>query len=439
MKPPLIAVVLAAGSGTRFFPFTTSKTLFPFFGKPLFDYSVLNFLPPEVDRVVIISNTANQKALQSISLPKPTTIVIQREPLGMADALLSASGELKDARLLVVIADDVVGVSASKDVMKLAANPDVFGVLPGYHAKEYFPGGYFKMDGDRILGIIEKPRKEDVPSPYVAISGQYFRDGNAFLAELRVATSDADDVYERSITTLALRQKLVVSPYDGLFASLKYPWQVLDVMEMLFETGLGSVKSRSPKTKANVVIEGNVVFGVNVRIFENTKIVGPCYIGDNTIIGNNNIIRGSMIGANCVTGFNTDITRSYVGDGCWFHSNYIGDSVLEGNVSMGSGAVLANLRLDDGEIFSSVKGVRVGTARKKLGGMIGAGVRIGVNASIMPGVKIGTSSFIGSGVVLDRDVAQGSFVSLQNNAYTVGENSATGTTASREEFKSRLG
>ena len=41
-----------------------------------------------------------------------------------------------------------------------------------------------------------------------------------------------------------------------------------------------------------------------------------------------------------MTGFNTDITRSYIGDNCWFHSNYIGDSVLEGNVSMGSGAAI---------------------------------------------------------------------------------------------------
>ena len=63
--------------------------------------------------------------------------------------------------------------------------------------------------------------------------------------------------------------------------------------------------------------------GDNVKIFENSKIVGPCYIGDNTVIGNNNIIRQSQIGSGCVTGFNTDITRSYIGDNCWFHSNYI--------------------------------------------------------------------------------------------------------------------
>jgi bifunctional UDP-N-acetylglucosamine pyrophosphorylase/glucosamine-1-phosphate N-acetyltransferase len=102
--------------------------------------------------------------------------------------------------------------------------------------------------------------------------------------------------------------------------------------------------------------------------------------------------------------------------------------VLENNVSMGGGAKLANLRLDDGEIS--------GTGRNKLGAMIGQGVRIGINASIMPGVKIGKNSFVGSGVILDRDLPEDSFC-VAKSAYTVTKNRAQAST-SREEFKKKI-
>ena len=187
----------------------------------------------------------------------------------------------------------------------------------------------------------------------------------------------------------------------------------------------------------NVSIEGPVYLGDNVKIFENTKIVGPVYIGDNTIIGNNNIIRDSYIGKDCVTGFNTDITRSYIGDGCWFHSNYIGDSVLEGDVSLGSGSVVANLRLDEGIIGSLVKGKRITTGRNKLGACIGKHVRIGVNVSTMPGIKIGSDSMIGAGVVVDKDIPNTSFVVVRNT-YDIKPNTRSISVGNRDQFKAKI-
>ena len=197
-----------------------------------------------------------------------------------------------------------------------------------------------------------------------------------------------------------------------------------------------SHQGRNVEIKSNVVIEGAVYIEDNVRIFENTKIVGPCYIGRNTIIGNNNIIRHSHIGSGCVTGFNTDITRSYIGDNCWFHSNYIGDSVLEDNVSLGAGSVLANLRLDEGDIYSLVKGEKMNTKRNKLGTIIGRDVRIGVNTSIMPGVKIGKHSFICAGMIVDKDVPDDSFC-VAESKYFLKHNTHI-ESSSRDAFKKRL-
>jgi bifunctional UDP-N-acetylglucosamine pyrophosphorylase/glucosamine-1-phosphate N-acetyltransferase len=194
---------------------------------------------------------------------------------------------------------------------------------------------------------------------------------------------------------------------------------------------------KSVVIKDHVTIEGPVLIEEGVKIFEGSKIVGPVYIGKHTIVGNNNIIRSSMIGSDCVTGFNTDITRSYIGNNCWFHSNYVGDSILGDDISLGSGAVFANLRLDDGEISSIVKKEKISTGKNKLGAMIGSHVRIGVNASIMPGIKIGSGSFIGSGVILDKDIEDKQFCVGTPSSYTVKANTAV-PAASREAFRKGL-
>ena len=409
MKNELVAVILAGGEGKRFWPFTTDKNLFPFFGKTFFEHAVAHSLPKEVSRIVVIANNGNAPFFRTFKFSVPHDVVVQASAQGMADAVLAASVKFQGASLLIVIADVLEDGSVYQRIVQRGLSERVFGVIAGWKPATYYPGGYLALKGNKILGIHEKPGQGNEPSQYVNISGHFIADSSKLIAEIARTQSSEDDVYEKALTSLMQSEEFLIEPYDGLISSLKYPWHILDVMDILFED-LPSHQGKNVEIRKNVIVEGNVVFGDNVKVFENTKIVGPCYIGESTIIGNNNMIRQSHIGAGCVTGFNTDITRSYIGDHCWFHSNYVGDSVIEGDVSMGSGNVLANLRLDEGEIFSVVGGQRLDTMRTKLGAVIGKHVRIGVNTSIMPGVKIGSNSMVGAGLMIDRDIPEGSFV-----------------------------
>src|SRR3989344_1615865 len=436
MKKDLVTVVLAGGTGNRFWPISTDKILLPWFGKPFVEYSVRSVLPKEVTRVVMVTNGQNNEAVSRVSFSVPSVTVIQRDPHGMADAILSASSELADCSLLILNGDDVTDPEMLSGVVKRGLKSDVFGVIPAVRTKSYFPGGYLTVVGNTVTGIIEKPGAGNEPSEYVGMLGHYIADSTVLLDELKHTVSEKDDIYERSMSTLMKRYPFGLYRHEGEFASLKYPWHVLDVTDVLLDR-LKPHKGKNVEIKANVVIEGTVYIDDDVRIFENTKIIGPCYIGKRTVIGNNTMIRQSHIGADCVTGFNTDITRSYVGDGCWFHSNYIGDSVLEGNISMGGGAALANLRLDDGTIHSVVKDERISTGKNKIGALIGKHVRIGVNASIMPGVKIGKNSFIGSGVVLDKELPEESYCVVKSS-YTVIRNNRPVESQNRDEFKKHL-
>lgn len=431
------AVILAGGSGSRFWPLTTNKIVFPFLGRPLIHFSVIDVLPPEVDKVILIASPENEESLRALRFPCRSHIIVQKEARGMADALLTVKNEIADESILVCIADDVFESSLLKKVITQARSTDAFALLPGWQPKHYFDGGYLHLDEDRITGITEKPGDGNEPSTFVNISGHFIRDASELFRILESTVSDTDDVYEKALTVLMKTRDFRVVPYEGMFASLKFPWNVLDIMEYFLHNHMKPYRGENVIIKPNVIIEGNVYIEDNVKIFENTKITGPCFIGRDTIIGNNNILRDSAVGRGCVTGFNTDITRSYIGDNCWFHTNYVGDSVLEENISMGSGAVLANLRLDEREIHSVVKGNRKTTTKNKLGAVIGKNVRIGVNASVMPGVKIGQDSFVGSGVVLDRDLPDGSFC-MANPGYTITPNRISVSGVSRDSFKKKI-
>ena len=254
---------------------------------------------------------------------------------------------------------------------------------------------------------------------------------------LKTYRSRPADGYERAINKLIQNKMTALALTTTTeWYYLKYPWHILNVMDMCLDTITDQTIDSSVKIGKYVTIEGPVIIEEGVRILEGTKIVGPVFIGHGTIVGNNNIIRHSHIGSSCVTGFSTDITRSYVGSNCWFHSNYLGDSVVGDNVSIGSGTVLANLRLDESAISSKVKDEVVNTKRTKLGAMIGSDVRIGVNVSTMPGVKIGSKSFVGAGVVLGEDLKDNTYCRVTPTV-VISENNKKAA-ATRDEFKKKL-
>ena len=191
--------------------------------------------------------------------------------------------------------------------------------------------------------------------------------------------------------------------YNGFWQPVKYPWHILDAMDY-FSQSINTSISSTCSISSGVVIDGNVIIEDNVRILEGAIIKGPAYIGQNSLIGNGALVRASFIGQTSVIGYATEIKHSYIGDNCWFHTNYIGDSIIDSNCSFGSGAVTANYRLDEREISVWIGKRNINTGRDKFGIIAGAGCRIGINASFMPGVKLGANSFVGAHVCLTKDL-----------------------------------
>jgi UDP-N-acetylglucosamine diphosphorylase / glucose-1-phosphate thymidylyltransferase / UDP-N-acetylgalactosamine diphosphorylase / glucosamine-1-phosphate N-acetyltransferase / galactosamine-1-phosphate N-acetyltransferase len=149
-------------------------------------------------------------------------------------------------------------------------------------------------------------------------------------------------------------------------------------------------------------------------VLENAVIRGPAYIGAGSIIGNNALIREySHIGEGCVVGFSTEVKGSYIGNKCWFHSNYIGDSIIGHNCSFGAGSITANFRFDEKEIRVNCGESHVTTGKNHFGAIIGDNCRFGINSGILPGRRVGPDSIVGSHVCLEQDLDAGSMVTNQ--------------------------
>jgi len=407
MKKNLFSVILlAAGVSSRYWPLH-EKYGFGFFGNSLLARQVDTIETLQPEKIVVVVNETNESLVrESLASKQKNIIMVRQQGEGQAAAIVAASAVVEGAAMILNTSD----VYEEKLLLGIIQEweKEQCIIISVKKVTEYFPGGYVALQSDGTVGkIVEKPGSGNEPSNLVRLVAEVVPSLKELAGEYDVHDDSAEGevalfnkLFKKGVRGISL-------PASGYWVPIKYPWHVLDVMDVLLET-LPPHQGKNVEIRSNVVIEGNVAFGDNVKVYENTKIVGPCYIGDNTIIGNNSIIRHSHIGAGCVTGFNTDITRSYIGDNCWFHSNYIGDSVLEGDVSMGSGTVLANLRLDRGEIVSVVGKNRANTKRTKLGAIIGKNVRFGVNTSIMPGVKIGSNSMVGAGLVVSRDIPDAS-------------------------------
>ena len=142
---------------------------------------------------------------------------------------------------------------------------------------------------------------------------------------------------------------------------------------------------------------GDVVIEAGAKVFPGAAVVGPAYIGRDTIVGNNSLVRHSIVLDNCNVGFTTEVARSYVASGCAMHASRVLDSVFAEDVNFSAGCTTANWRIDRGNVTMQVRGSRIDTGRDKLGAIVGQGAFIGVDVMTMPGVRIGAHAEVGPG------------------------------------------
>ncbi|MDR2956608.1 MAG: NTP transferase domain-containing protein [Coriobacteriales bacterium] len=208
----MIAIIPAAGLGTRFLPATKAipKEMLPVLNKPTIQYVVEEALAADVDTVVIITNDnkpairehfSSDEALVSLleSTGKsdlaaevrtagclPVSYLIQEKPLGLGHAVYCASELVRENQneLFYVLLGDVL-VPGNQMLQQMTAvsraheNACVIAVLAVPDSETYrfgiVAGVSLASQGEpqvwRITGLVEKPQSN--PPSNLAVFGRY--------------------------------------------------------------------------------------------------------------------------------------------------------------------------------------------------------------------------------------------------------------------------
>lgn len=429
-------LLILAGRSTRFWPLT-EKTLFPIAGTTLLDTQIERLKKAGLSDITLVVGAHNK---EDIKTRFPTMKQVEQKDLdlGMQGALLSGLPTLKKKEpVLIVSGNDIIESDAYKDLKTRAKSMKSGGLILAQKVKRYFPGGYLTVKKGKITGIVEKPGEGKEPSDLVNLVAHVHLQPEVLLEALMKQKKGKDDAYERALDTLFSDLVYKAVPYTGYWQAVKYPWHLLALLPHLLPTKGKPVIHKTAKIHTTAVIEGPVVIGPNVRVLAHASVIGPCVLGEGVIVGNNALVRGSSIGDASVIGYNTEVTRSILAGNVWTHSSYLGDSVIGHDVSFGAGSVTGNLRLDETEIASMIKGESVQSGLNKLGLVMGDGCRVGIHASFAPGVKVGAGTFVNSTVFITEDIADHSFVTMKDGKQHVRPNRVA-TLKDRAKFRKAI-
>jgi len=398
------AVILSAGASSRFWPINGyHKSLMKMMGKPLVLLLIENLVKKGIKEVIIIQGPGKEveAKLRKYKTSLPIKYIVQPTPKGTGEAILRAEKLIK-GQFFVFNAERIDAGEHIDPILKKFKKEKSKLILLAGKTEEPWLYGILKVKKDRVIDLVEKPEPGKEPS-HLKIVGTYFLP-KEFLTYLKKVPIHMYSLEDALLLYAKEKEIKVVDIKRDTFA-LKHPWHLFKIKKYLFNRFLERKIEKSAKIAKNVVIDGKVYVGKNVRILEGAVIKGPCYIGDNCIIGNNalvrdytNLERGVLVGAFC------EVTRSIFQENAHTHSGYFGDSIFGSDCSVGAGTVTANIRIDRGEIRSTIKGGKINTGLKKLGAIVGKNTKIGINVSLMPGVLVGSNCKIGPHSIVLKNI-----------------------------------
>ena len=183
-------VVLAGGKATRLRPLTkvTNKHLLPIYDKPLIYYPLQAMQRAGVRDVLVITNPEHaghfiQLLGSGSEFGLKLAYELQEEAGGLAQAVGLAETFVGGDKSLVLLGDNIFTHDLRPAAERFAAEDRgavIFGVAMD-HPEQY---GVIEMDGERVVGIEEKPSQ---PKSHLIQTGIYMYDERVwdFIAELR--------------------------------------------------------------------------------------------------------------------------------------------------------------------------------------------------------------------------------------------------------------
>ena len=360
-----------------------------------------------IRQIILVVGFRNEKVRARLgkgeAIGSEIRYVNQKTPKGTANALGTCSKELQgEDTFLVVYGDDYYETSVPRSFLAKARRNK--GITIGTsNVQDASRFGRIQSRRGLVTEIREKAPKAESGQ---VNAGIYLMDQSIFTAIRKTEPSIRGELELTDALRILISGGVPVHAQDlgsRRWLGVSYPWDLLEANEW-------AVESERPVSKGTVEngvhIRGSAVLEEGSVVKAGSYLEGPVHVGKRCQIGPNAYLRPySSLGDDVKVGAGCEIKNSIVMKNTKIpHLSYVGDSILGEGCSLGAGTITANLRFDEAQIKSKLRGSWVGSGRKKLGAIFGDGAKTGINVSTFPGVKIGRGAWIGPGAIVGHDV-----------------------------------
>ncbi len=402
----------------------TPKVLHELCGRPMILWPVRAALEAGAGRVVVVDSPA--RALEHL-LPEGVDLAVQERPDGTGGAVVAAlealGTELDDEQPVVVLAGDVPLLTAAAIAELVQAHADSGAAATMATTILEDPTGYGRVvrdSGGAVLRVVETKERGDSTQAEREIrevnAGIFAFDASALREALpRLSTDNAQH-------ELYLPQVLDLLRTDGARIVAHVVEDERVVLGVNDRAGLARVRAiaqaaiheRHMQAGVGIVDPNATVIDVDVQIGEDTLIepfttirgatrIGrectirhsylvDCVLEDGVSVGPFGYLRpGTVLRVGARVGTFVEVKNSDIGAGARVpHLSYIGDADVGEGTNLGAATITANY---DG--------------RAKHRTTVGAGVRTGVDTTLVAPVSVGDGAYTGAGSVIVDDVPPG--------------------------------
>ena len=443
------AILLAAGAGTRFWPYNVvrNKCAFPIANVPAVRRLSDDLAALGITRQVVVVGAGEasvRAALRGASAD--IAFVRQAHPDGTAAAaFLGAAGI--DGDILVVAADSVT------DRANLAAlrerferdRPLAAALTQPLGAESSLDWLIAYVDDGELRGVEGHSRDGDR-----RFCGVYaFRpEALAFLRDnpalMRVGVGGMPPVEAEIAQSLQMMvdegETVAVIDAPGFHVDLDKPWHILEANGRVIGAMAAALEGHQIDPTARVHdgadIGGRLVLGPGAVIGNRVVVDGDLWLGagakalngaivhGHAVIGQGTVVRdycqiggGSSLGARGVYGHGAEFSGVALDTVYCYHYCEIWGVVGQA-VDFGAATVCGNLRFDDRDTIWRIKGRPEIPTTAANAAYFGDFCRTGVNAIIMPGRRLGVYSICGPGVILHDDLPDRTMIMVAQQVTT---------------------
>lgn len=426
----LEVIILAAGQGTRM-KSDLPKVLHLVGGKPMLQHIIdtVQLLNPTLCHVVI--GHGAEKIQQQLDQPG-VNWVIQAEQLGTGHAVQQALPQLAtDSDVLVLVGDaPLLTVDSLRALLALpkpallsveVANPMALGCIVRDTQGEFLAVVEYKDAND------EQKQSSEINSGVIAATAEQL---NSWLPRVQ-NDNNQKEYYLPDVLPLALADGVRVSTvqaHTAIEAQGVNDKAELNRVEREHQLRQATELMQQGTTLADVAridIRGELTVGSNVYIDINAVFEGRVTLGDNVTIGPNCVLKDVILGNDVTVKAFSHLDEVTAADGCEIgpyarlrpgtqlaarvkignfvetkkadigegskinHLSYVGDSEVGKNVNIGAGTITCNYD---------------GANKHKT--ILGDGVFIGSNSTLVAPVEVAAGGFVGAGSTISKAVGK---------------------------------